>query len=138
MRILGPPRQTRYRWDYHVCYKCAGSNATVGWSYDHYNWITANKLRFGRCTLVDNVCALAPTASSASSNSSLLAHSWAACALEEAVRAGIKGPEYKKEQGGKSLQLDTKKDRERTLMRGGVVRGVGTAKRRSAQVRATV
>jgi len=48
----------------------------VGWSPDHYNWITRNKLRFGRCTTINNVCVMpADTPNS----------SWAQCVDDEAA-----------------------------------------------------
>ena len=107
MRIVGPPAGTRYKWNKHVCYKCQGENATVGWSSDHYNWITRNKLRFGRCTAIDNVCVVSPSlagGSNGSANTGDVSHdmhvlhdahslrqSWRRCAAKEGSEVGLFG-----------------------------------------------
>ena len=69
----------------------AACGRTIGWSDDHYNWITRNKLRFGRCTSIDNVCAMATSASNSTDvlEISELRSSWDRCTDDEASDVGL-------------------------------------------------
>ena len=65
------------------------TNRTIGWSDDHYNWITRNKLRFGRCTSIDNVCAVAAASKDTAEEARELRSSWERCADAEASEVGL-------------------------------------------------
>lgn len=52
---LGPPAGSRYKWHWHICYRCP-RNTTRGWSVDNYNALSENYLRYGRCSYPSHSC----------------------------------------------------------------------------------